>query len=247
MKKQCMILLAAFGLLLVPAYGHEAQAQGLLERLKPKFDGKTHDPAHDPMESLRAPFAEPEKAPADGGQLLREDQNPGLNMPLSQAHMQKEEISEWLVRAVPDMLIFDPNYLAEHLIYVAMIMTPQGWDGYKKFLQASKIPEYLLYYNLEMHVFVEENPKLLNEGVIQDRYRWLYEIPVTMTFLPVGVSYEEAKNPPNRRIVIRTQLTRSPNSPNGMAMETWDVKSLGGTARPEDLGTAAPPPASGQP
>ena len=59
--------------------------------------------------------------------------------------------------------------------------------------------------NLRMQSYVEA-PELINEGALEGRYRWLYEVPVTISFIPEEASDYRNVKPVNRRYVLKTQL-----------------------------------------
>jgi hypothetical protein len=70
---------------------------------------------------------------------------------------------------------------------------------------------------------------LRNEGEVGDRYRWLFQVPVTLSFLPLGeTDYASGNAARNERIDLIVQVGRvKPFEGNdiGLIIESWSVKA----------------------
>ena len=78
---------------------------------------------------------------------------------------------------------------------------------------------------MTLNSYVKERPLLLNEGSVSERYRWLYELEIMMTYLPQATyNYEEAK-PINRDVKLRVQVGRIEGTPDeeGLVIESMNI------------------------
>lgn len=71
---------------------------------------------------------------------------------------------------------------------------------------------------------MEEQSLLLNSTEVEGVYRWLYQIPITLSFTPNG-STRTGRDITNRKVMVRLQIRRVPNdvSEEGMQIESWNV------------------------
>ncbi len=206
-----MILLAAFGASR-PAYA----LPDLLKKWFPQYFG-AEDTGPQPEDTLQAPFADPGAQTAPAGEALGglygSDKVTGTESggTLEKPHRNQEQIGEWLVKAVSEMFNFDVNNYDQHLRLLATGMDRQALLDFQTFLQNSNVLKTLQSGEVMIHNFVSETPLLLNKGVIAGRYRWLFEMPVTLTFLPKGekADYETTK-PVNQNVIVTMQVMRVP-------------------------------------
>lgn len=140
---------------------------------------------------------------------------------LDQPHRQPGQMTVWVSKAVSDSLDFDPLRYDAHLTEQALILTPYAQEAFKAFMAKDNLLEALKGNDLIMRAFVTDASRVLNQGAIQGRYRWLMETPVTISFLPRGISDYSGIKPKSQRINVRTQVGRvAQGGDDGVMIET---------------------------
>ena len=109
-------------------------------------------------------------------------------------------------------------------------MTPYAIESFKAFMAKDNLLEALKSNSLTMRVFITEPGRLLNQGAVQGRYRWLIEAPVTISFLPRGTSDYTGIEPKSQRINVRTQVGRvAEDAADGVMIETIEFLPVAAT------------------
>ena len=237
LKNITMILLCLLCAATMPA--RSAQAMALLEKIFPAFFSAKHENSR-PERTLRAPFAEtqsPAEAGKDGKDSLSQLYNPkttgtsGGPADLSVARKDKKSVGEWVQHALSEVLAVDAATYEKHLKYLATGMDDYALDDYKKFMQDTKILQTLRDGQYKLQCIVESDPVLLNDGPAEGRYRWLYDVPVTITFLPKEMrSYQDqGQNPVSQRIIVRLQVGQvAQGGAEGVMIESWTARASSG-------------------
>jgi hypothetical protein len=102
-----------------------------------------------------------------------------------------------------------------------------GLKQYEDWVSETGIMASLQRNGLQLNGFVTETPFLLNEGVVNGRYRWLFEIPVMVSFVPRGtVSYAQERGVKTQHLLITLQLGRVADSilEHAVDIESWSVQ-----------------------
>lgn len=232
-------VVAAFGLSSPPA-----QAQSLLEIMFPRIfkkdisdavpaDGGKMAPFQNSAPALppdahqgeeykagdagaapATPTAKIEYAPANDVQSVAA---------LDQPHRQPGQMTVWISKAVADALDFDPLRYEAHLAAQGLVMTPYAMEVFKGFMAKDNLLEALKSSDMVMRAFVTDASRVLNQGAIQGRYRWLMETPVTISFMPRGVNDYSGIKPKSQRINVRTQVGRvAQGGQEGVMIETME-------------------------
>lgn len=234
----------------------------------PKWFGKK-DEGPRPEDTLQAPFAAPDtlapaaQAPAqgdviytssdghryriytgeDGRRYEMPDYTPGgsdeASGTLEQPHRRAEDIADWLVRATSEILTMDSNNYQRHLQHLATGMSEAGLAEFNKFMSDTNILAELQEQGMQLRGYVEETPLPLNEGAVAGRYRWLFEMPVTVTFIPRDArNYRNIADPRanSLQFIVQTQIGRVEKGPtdDNVVIETWRVRGnpRGQSSRP---------------
>ncbi len=205
-----------------------AQA-GWLEFFFPSLRKKEYDPTY----TMQAPFAVDEetrnKQVADPNASRPPPPKhvmPENNTPLNQPHRDNQEISEWLTNVLSDAMTFDkPDYNA--LIKIDEQYFTEGGKGqYKQFLASTSMLKILDSGKYDVRSFVQGQPLLLNEGAVNGSYRWLYEVPMMMSYVERGAKSYKNLEPVNQQVILTVQVGRVPGVMEGIAIliERWDGK-----------------------
>lgn len=179
----------------------------------------------DPSGTMIAPF-EPDTRPLLGagkeGAPL-----PVNSSTLDQPHRSATDLAETLQQLVAESLSFTaPGYPA-HLKNLERSFTPQAITEFNAWATATGVINALQQNQMQLNGFVSDQPFLLNEGVVSGRYRWLYEIPVMVSFVPLGTTgYTPKQGTDSRRLIVTLQIGRTTQStlPDQILIESWSIK-----------------------
>lgn len=146
--------------------------------------------------------------------------------PLNEAHLSDREIKTWLNTVIAEALTFDSNSYTANKNNISLYMTKSGMQAYEGYLQSAGVLKSLRDSQYRMSVFLEGQPLLINSVVIEDVYRWLYQMPVTLSFIPLSTTdlNRNAGEIVNRKLTLRVQMrrVRLPDNPDAIQIESWD-------------------------
>ncbi len=211
----------------------EARAEKTFwEKIFP-FLAEPEEEGPSPEETLRAPFANDKPPKQDHEKsaierLYRPHEGPRSNtLSLAGPHRHAEEIGVWLMGVVTDALEFNAINFPENQRRVEVHFTDSGYQDYMDFITQGNFLEILARRNLHLHAVAEEKPFLLNKGALNGRFRWLFEIPVMLNYLPAGQSEYRGEAGGNQQLMLRVQVGREPGAPDeiGVLIESWAVSS----------------------
>lgn len=199
-----------------------AQA-GLVEFFFPSLRKQEVDPA----QTLQAPFASggPVKKDAMGPQAVRP--LPENSIPMAQPHRSTAQITEWVIMVVSEAMTFDKDDVGTSLASTGKYFNETGRAQYDQFLKDSKLANVLDSNKYYVRSYVRDAPILLNEGTVGGYYRWLYEVPVMVSYMArTDKDYKKA-SPVNQQVLVTVQVGRSPRAvdPAGIVVETWGGKA----------------------
>ncbi len=148
-------------------------------------------------------------------------------LPLEKPHRGNKEIQNWISMVISESLSFDKQSYSATAKNIRPYYTNSGFRQYLNYLKAAGIIDSIRANNYRMSVYVETPPLLQNSLAIEGVYRWLYQMPVTVSFLPRGASHLTYGNKDmiNRKLTLNVQLRRvkRPTDPNVIEIESWTV------------------------
>jgi hypothetical protein len=148
---------------------------------------------------------------------------------LSLRHMSAPEIASLLDVMIAEVLSFTPSNYDRNTALVQNYFTPGGYAQYKQYLTTAKLGETIKTRQLQSGVFNERPPLEINAQVQNGVFKWLYEVPVTMSFISAHAETYRggATKPQNQRFTLRLQLTRvkDDKNPNKIAIEIWQMQA----------------------
>lgn len=208
------------------------QYPSVIQKISRFFEDMYNDIFHaekdpDLSGTLIAPFAD--KARLES--LPEQQKKTGVlsinQSPLDQAHLSAHDLSGWLLSAIPQCLSFTADSYPEHIKTLSTGFSDNGLAQLNAWVTTTGILSSLQNNGLQLNGFVSETPFLLNEWVVNGRYRWLFEIPVMVSFVPQGaVSYSQANNIKTQHLILTLQLGRVGDSvlEHGIKIESWSVR-----------------------
>lgn len=148
------------------------------------------------------------------------------SLPLEKQHRTNKELQNWTSMAVSESLSFDKESFSNVSQTIRAYFTDEGFQQYQNYLLSSGIIESIKKNDYRMSIFIEEKPLLLNGSTIQNIYRWLYQLPVTLSFLPRNAANLIGRGDMvNRKMTLRIQVRRVklPDNPNAIQIESWTM------------------------
>ncbi len=174
-----------------------------------------------------APFVEiPENyVPPQSSEEL-ENRLPINRIPLEDQHRSADEIGEWLMVVIAESFAFDSRDFGKNINEVSRYYIPAAYDQYTAFLEQAGFKDVIEKNDLRLHSFVQDAPFLLNKGSLEGRYRWLFEVPVMLSYLERRAKGYAGKEPSNRQIVITVQIGRySDAGKDGILVESFAART----------------------
>ncbi len=183
------------------------------------------------LKTMKAPFAAAENAarPVQLDPEITYDPLGGsvvISETLSIPHRHEAAIAEWATEALSEIMTFSITGYQAHKQQLTTLMSPSAINELQSFMDTSNVLSLMQAKNYELRSFVSDVPTLLTSDSIGGRYRWVYDVPISMTFLPIGkANYEKLKEDEYRleELTFRIQLGRvAQGGLEGVIIETWE-------------------------
>lgn len=147
--------------------------------------------------------------------------------PLAIQHMGSREVSMKLIETVAEVLSFNRGDYSSVTASAQKYFTPEGYAQYREFLNNSSFESTLSEQNLQAGTYVDGNPLELASGVYNGVFKWMFEVPVTLSLIPRNADTytNNATQPQNRKFLLRVQMARvnDPQDPHAVKIELWQV------------------------
>lgn len=219
--------LLLFSFVFICFAGVQPARAGVFEFFFPMLKKKEPDPS----QTLQAPFAvgntENDSAQSNGvaGQPVVKPL-PENAIPMNNPHRSTAQITEWVVMVVSEAMTFDKDDASVNLRSTTGYFNTLGRSQYEQFLKDSRLRNVIDSNKYHVRSYVRDAPILLNEGEVNGYYRWLYEVPVMVSYMGrTDKDYRKA-SPVNQQMTVTLQVGRSPRAtdPAGIVVETWSGK-----------------------
>lgn len=156
------------------------------------------------------------------------------SLPLDTAHRTDSELKEWITTAISESMFFDSTNYSTIKQQVSPYFTASGMKQYDDYLRSSGILNNIQQNNYRMSIFIEDKPLLMNSLEMEGVYRWLYRLPLTISFVPRNtVTLQESRNNiVNRKMNLQIQLrrVRLQGNPDAVQIESWNMSARRGQA-----------------
>lgn len=170
----------------------------------------------------QAPFTETLRANND---TLPEHRSITLDEP----HRTARELSIWVSERVSEVLTFDAPNFDRQLQTAGQYFSAKGYEEFKTYIEQSNLRATLSTGDQKVNVIVEQPPLLLNSGPVEGVYRWLYEVPVTISYTPRQLRElrPDMMAGQGRKLTVRLQLGRHDDAAvsEGVRIESWAVSA----------------------
>jgi hypothetical protein len=147
---------------------------------------------------------------------------------LDKPHRTAGEISAWLSVLVSDAMSFELTGYADLSKELKKDFTREGFNQYQEYLKTSGIFDTLKDNGFRISTYIDQPALLLNDMEMDKVYRWLYEVPITITFLPIGqAEYNSDTEIISRKMTLQTQIGRVNmlNNDAAIQIESWAIST----------------------
>lgn len=149
--------------------------------------------------------------------------------PIEVQNLSGRDVALMIESIIPEILSFNKSNIAQGKVSAQKYFTSSGYAQYLQFLQAAGIEEALSSQDLQSGVLVEDSPLEVSAGVYSGAYKWLFEVPVTLSFIPANASTYRGQETSayNRRVRLRVQFTRvrDTQDPDAVRIEIWQASA----------------------
>lgn len=146
-------------------------------------------------------------------------------VPVSQAYLTTADLIQWVSTVIPASFTFDFVNYSKQLQNLKKYFTSDGWsklqDHLNNFANANLISTNKLFVNAQ----ASGAPFILNQGVLQNRYAWWVQMPITIT-------YSTFERNTLQNITVQVLVVRIPtdNNLDGVAIDNIIISKASGNA-----------------
>ncbi len=224
--KKFIILSAIFSFLVVAS---PAWAKNSLQEFWEVLSGKNKDEnAPDPSKTLEAPFGNDQVSGKESEfSHYKDDDYSSELLDIKNQHRNNRDIAEWASESSATLLTFSVQDLDLHEKQIDELMTSAGKKEFNDFIENTRLLDIMKSNNVRLVSIIDDTPKLIKSGTFGGIYRWLFEVPIKISYVPLGVSdYEKDAIPKSQDVLIKVQITRvgAKVGPHNVKIEGWEVK-----------------------
>ena len=134
-------------------------------------------------------------------------------------NMGKAALANWASLAASQIMTFGFNDIDERFALSRANFTQQGWENFRKAMTASGLIDDVIKAQQIVTSVPEDPPILLQEGLVNGKYRWVFDTPLLITFRSGGVKTSRDKT-------VHMVLERIPtrDNPNGVGIAEWYIR-----------------------
>ncbi|MFP4097867.1 MAG: DotI/IcmL family type IV secretion protein [Alphaproteobacteria bacterium] len=177
-----------------------------------------------PSITLKAPFANDDVVFDE----LDPTGNAELAVPLEERHRPNPEITRWVKEVIPSMLSYSAAGYEEDYVRKIRNFSKVGAEEYVSFLQSYNVVRTLKTGRYDVAGIINDYPIIVNEGAVDGRYRWLYQLRVMLSYFDnnIDVLAGGEREIINQEFTLTVQFGRVKGAENehGLLIETWDAQ-----------------------
>ena len=153
------------------------------------------------------------------------DQEPTID--LSSPHMGLGGIEAWVGGVVLEAYDLNRENYAAQVEKVKEYFSEGGHAEYASHLESAKVQLVLDKKDMQTNAIVDGVPNLLNESELAGRYRWLYEVPITIGYVPRATKkYNPNEDHIHKKVNLVIQIGRigTFKEPDKLQIESWSIE-----------------------
>ena len=138
--------------------------------------------------------------------------------PLSYPNMGRDALSDWVVKSASEIMTFGFNDVNERFEQSRHDFTAEGWEDFRKAMALSNFIDSMVQAQQILTTVPESPPVLKQEGMINGRYSWIFDVPLLVTFRAGATKVSRQKT---AHIVVERIPTRE--NPSGVGISAWNI------------------------
>ncbi|MEM7618186.1 MAG: DotI/IcmL family type IV secretion protein [Pseudomonadota bacterium] len=147
---------------------------------------------------------------------------------LAEPHRTDKEMSNWITTVASEALYIPNRQYQNSINEVSNYFTDKGKNEYLSYLEQSQVKTYIDNSNYSLNVLVDGSPLVLNAQNVSGTYRWLYQVPVTISFVPSTATSVIAaqKDAVTQKLMLILQIGRKniDGDPEAIQIESWKMR-----------------------
>ena len=133
-------------------------------------------------------------------------------------NMGRVALSDWVAKSVSEIMTFGFNDVNERFAQSRHDFTSDGWITFSKAVTSSTLIDDMMQLQQIVTSVPESPPILKQEGLINGRYSWVFDIPLLVTFRAGG-----AKQSRSKMVHITVERVPTSESPSGVGISQWKI------------------------
>lgn len=135
---------------------------------------------------------------------------------LHQPNLSTPALMSWVAQASTEVMTFGFNDYRRRLQESSRNFTRSGWESFTKAMQQARIIEMVEANQQVVTAAPQGAPILQSEGLVNDRYQWMIQIPMVVT-------YQSGAKTKSDSLLVTVVVVRVPRleSPSGVGIEQW--------------------------
>lgn len=137
-------------------------------------------------------------------------------VPMNVPNMGTSALLSWAAQSATEVMTFGFHDYQRRMQQSSRHFTSYGWESFTSALQKSRIIESVEALQQVVTAQPRSAPILIQEGVFNGKYRWVVDLPLTVT-------YQAGSSSRTDLLTIRMVIDRVPSleNPNGVGIEQW--------------------------
>lgn len=184
-------------------------------------------PAQQPSATPAAPAATPAlRKPLPEWLEYRGLENQVAKDSLDRPHMDATAVKHWTSSKVAEAMSFRGDKVAEHRDSAKALFNEYGWDDFNTYLKRSGLENTVVQKKYAVSGIVDAEPGIFSEGILDGTYHWYLELPLMISFYPIGKDGNIVTEPAaTGQFIAQVQIGRYELDVEngGMKMESWNV------------------------
>jgi len=137
-------------------------------------------------------------------------------VPLNQPNLSTPALTSWAAQAATEVMTFGFNDYQRRLQEASRNFTRRGWDSFTKALQEADTVDAAIGNKQIITAAPRAAPVVIQEGVVGNRYEWLVQMPLLLTFESADKSKTDTYY-----VTLRIVRVSRLESANGVGIEQW--------------------------
>lgn len=193
-----------------------AHAESLLQKWFPQYFGAAAT-GPQPEDTLVAPFPIEPKAEdiVDDHDLMSLHGQPTNTtedtIPLNKPHRSPEQVGEWAIDSVGAALSIkaEDDTPESHGRKMQASFDSYALEELQTYLNQSGMYNYTQTNKMDVNAFIDGKPRLLSEGEREGYYRWKYEVPVMLSYIPANTKSMKGVTTHSQKVMVDVAIRRA--------------------------------------